>query len=48
MPTFILAAIGALFGLRYLWSWLRLLAELTIVPGMSVSEPTTHPLTAAL
>lgn len=36
LPTLLLATFGGLVALRYLWSWVRLLAELTIVPGIKV------------
>lgn len=36
LPTLLLAVFGGLVALRYVYSWLRLLAELTIIPGMSV------------
>jgi len=36
--TLILATVGAAVLLRYVWSWIRLLAEITVVPGMSVSR----------
>lgn len=37
MPTLILAAVGGAVLLRYAFSWARLLAEISIVPGVSVS-----------
>ncbi len=39
--TFLLSTIGALFLLRYTYSFLRLFLELTIIPGTNVSRPTT-------
>lgn len=37
LPTLVFAAVGAAFVARYAWSWFRLVAELTVVPGISVS-----------
>ncbi|ORY22826.1 putative 3-ketoacyl-CoA reductase [Naematelia encephala] len=36
--TLILSAIGGAFVLRYAYSWLKLLAELTIIPGINVKS----------
>ena len=38
VQTLILSAVGALFLLRYLYSFLRLILELTVVPGINVSD----------
>lgn len=42
LPMLFFAAIGAAFVARYAWSWFRLVAELTVVPGIKVSERQRH------
>ncbi|KAL1407346.1 hypothetical protein Q8F55_006768 [Vanrija albida] len=38
LHTVLFAAFGAAVLLRYAWSWLRLLAELTVIPGISLAK----------
>ena len=39
LPTLLLAVVGGLYLASYAVSYVRLLLELTVIPGISVSDP---------